>query len=77
MIEINGLDERQRELCEILWVMESFDEVETFINLLEPHEQRECRTLVDLMVMATIDHENDRANDEVKHLINQFRLCGN
>lgn len=77
MIEIDGLDERQRELCEILWELESLNEVETFISVLEPHEQRECRTLVDLMVMATIDHENDRANDEVKHLINQFRLCGN
>lgn len=71
-IEISGLTKRQRALCDIIWGMDSLEEISGFVSSLPPRDQQECKTLVDLMVLATID-EIDTVSDEVKDLIDSIR----
>jgi hypothetical protein len=72
MIEIGGLNKRQKALCEILWGMDSTEATQTFINSLPQRDQQECRTLMSMMVLATID-EIDTVSEEVQELIDGIR----
>ena len=72
MIEIGGLNKRQKALCEILWGMETMEQAQTFVASLPEQDQQECRTLMTMMVLATID-EIDTVSEEVQELIDGIR----
>ena len=72
MIEIDGLTKRQKAMCEILWGMETLSQVQNFVLSLPHADRLECKTLMDLMVMASIDEVNE-VSTEVKDLIDNIR----
>lgn len=72
MITLTGLTAKQHTLCDIMWELEAHDAVEAFIATLPKKDQRECRTLIDLMVMAFADEI--AGVDEAKDTLKQFRL---
>ena len=61
MIEftIDGLNQRQRVLADIMWALEDYDDVERFIGTLPPQFGRECRTIIELMKMAIMEQCQD------------------
>ena len=62
-------------LCEPLRYWKSIgtrDGVENFISTLPPADQRECRTLIQLMIMAFDDEVEDTT--EAKSVLKQFTL---
>ena len=74
-ITIEGLNERQRFLADIIWACETRAQINTFIRSLPTVDlQDEARSIVDLMIMATVEQAYDGLGslDEAQHLINKI-----
>ena len=72
MITIPGLNAKQRALCDIMWALEEYNAVEAFIATLPRAERIECRSLVQMMIMAFADELTEV--DEAKSLLKGFTL---
>ena len=69
---ITGLTHKQKALCEIMWALEEYNAVEAFIATLPKPERLECRTLIQMMIMAFADEITEV--DEAKTLLKEFTL---
>ena len=56
-MQIEGLTNRQVELCDALWDCETMDEVETMLYTLTPSERMQAETLMQIMVMNEQDEQ--------------------
>jgi hypothetical protein len=72
MITITGLNPKQKALCDIMWSLREYDAVQAFIATLPKAERKECRTLIQLMVMAFADEVTQV--DQAKGILTQFTL---
>jgi hypothetical protein len=72
---IEGLSPKQMVLADIMWDLDGFDEVQSFIKTLPKREQKECRTIIDLMKMAMIEQCYDGLGsmDEATDLIKKVK----
>jgi hypothetical protein len=59
ILQIDGLTKRQKALADILWGLDSPDDVNNFILALPLDQQREARTVMNLMIWAMLDQVND------------------
>jgi hypothetical protein len=78
MIEItlDGLNARQKVLADMIWACDSKADVENFIMALGTNElRREAETIVDMLLMATIEQCYDGIGslDEANELINKVK----
>ena len=55
MIKIEGLNKKQRLLADIIWALDSQQQVELFIASLPLKERREAQTVTELMILAFLD----------------------
>ena len=69
---ITGLTHKQKALCEIMWALEEYNAVEAFIATLPKAERLECRTLIQMMIMAFADEITEV--NEAKEMLDQFRI---
>jgi hypothetical protein len=74
MIQIEGLNRRQRAIADILWTFNSRDECRKFISSLQPNWRRDAETVVELMIWAVCDECRDVA--EAQHYLKPYRLTG-
>lgn len=72
MITIAGLNPKQRALCDIMWTLEEYDAVEAFIATLPRAERQECRSLIQMMILAFVDEITEV--DEAQSVLKQFTL---
>lgn len=72
MITIEGLDSKQKALCDIMWTISSKEGVESFISTLPKTDARTCRVLIELMQLAFIDQCDD--TQVAERVIDKFRL---
>jgi len=72
MITIPGLNPKQRALCDIMWGLEEYNAVEAFIATLPKPERLECRSLIQLMIMAFADEVSEVT--EAQEVLDQFRI---
>jgi hypothetical protein len=73
-ITIEGLNARQRVLADIIWACDTRKQINEFIRSLPTVAlQDEARTIVDMMIMATIEQAYDGLGslDEAAQLINK------
>lgn len=54
-VEIAGLTPKQKVLLDIMWSIETHEGVQSFISTLPKADQRDCRTLVELLFLAFTD----------------------
>jgi hypothetical protein len=59
MIEIQGMNPKQMALADIMWGISSKEGVDAFIRTLPAVEQRECKTIIQMMLLAFADECND------------------
>jgi hypothetical protein len=71
-IQIQGLNQRQRALADVLWMMNSRADVDRFIQALHPTMRQEAQTVVEMMQLAIWD-EIESIDDSVKILIDNLR----
>ncbi len=69
-IEIHGLTAKQVALADIMWAISTREGVESFISTLPPADQRDCRTIIELMQLAFADEVTDTT--EAQELLAQF-----
>ena len=53
--ELTGLNARQQVLADIMWQLEEYEQVETFIATLPDREACECQTIIEMMRMAVVE----------------------
>jgi hypothetical protein len=58
-IELHGLTSKQKALADIMWTIDSKDGVENFIATLPRSDQRDCRTIIELLQLAFADEITD------------------
>ncbi len=72
MITIEGLNKRQRMLADIIWALDSKEQVTDFIRTLPDVQKKEAIVVTQMMVLAFID-QIDTVDDEVAELIDNLR----
>lgn len=72
MIKIDGLTKAQAKLLDIMWNMDTLEQVEKFIKTFGPKRQRECWTLIELAKLAAID-EVEEINNSTIDLIDNIK----
>jgi len=72
-ITIEGLNRRQTVLADIMWAMNSRDQVERFIQTLPALQQAEARTVLEMMTAAVYD-DIETVFPETKDLLTKYRL---
>jgi hypothetical protein len=72
MIQIEGLNRRQRAIADVLWLMQSKADALRFIASLEPQTRKDAETVIEMMQLAVID-ECDTVDDLVKSIIDNLK----
>jgi len=70
MITIDGFTSKQRVLADIMWNMDSKDRVNMFIDTLVPQDQREARTVLEMIILAFTDKVE--SVDEARVLLQKY-----
>jgi hypothetical protein len=73
MIEIQGFTRKQRLLADIIWALDTQDQVQTFIRSLPPSDRKQAEVITEMIILAFID-QCDTVDPEVSRAIDQFRL---
>jgi hypothetical protein len=68
MIQIEGFSTRQRALADIIWSLDTKEQVLAFIATLPLEQRLEAQTICEMMILACID-EVDNVTDEVVELL--------
>jgi hypothetical protein len=82
MIEIHGLTDRQKLLCDLMWTCSELSELESLISSLPPEDRLDCESLKIIIVQEALEttfrdnREWDTALVLTKALCNRFRLKG-
>jgi hypothetical protein len=71
-IKIDGLNQRQRVLADIMWGIEEWSDVERFIATLPKRERIECEGIVEMMKMELV--ESYRRDQEVENTVEADKL---
>ena len=69
-IQLHGLTPKQKALADIMWSISTKEGVESFISTLPKSDQRDCRTIIELMQLAFADEIEDVT--EARELLAQF-----
>lgn len=70
-MEIQGLNERQTKIADLLWGMNSKAEVEAFMKGLQGDLKRDAQLVLDLMILAVLDEVTDV--EDAKELIERIK----
>jgi hypothetical protein len=57
MITIDGLTQRQKSICELLWSCTDLDSVRTLVSALPLRDRQDAQTIVTLMTQDSIEQE--------------------
>ena len=63
MIQLTGLTRRQVDILNVIWNIDSMEEVEEYISGLQDNDQRECHTLMNLIALELIDQAVEKNNN--------------
>ena len=72
MIQIEGLTKKQKMFADIIWSLDTQDQVKAFIESLPEKDKRQAATVCELMILAFIDEVNT-VEDSTIDLINSFK----
>jgi len=72
MIQIEGLNRRQRAIADVLWLMNTRADALRFIGSLEPQTRKDAETVIEMMQLAVID-ECDTIDDSVKSMLDNLK----
>lgn len=74
MIEIIGLNKRQKVIADILWNIEDWNQVEIFMKSLPKRDRIDCEGILELMRMAVVEEYAKKDGYlEANDVINRIR----
>lgn len=71
IITLTGLTKRQKAFAEIVWNIDSADELASFVVALPPKQRQECETVLEMIRLAALD-EIESVHPEVTDMINSI-----
>lgn len=71
-LEVEGLSRQQRLLADLIWEMETQEEVKNFITSLRGQQRRDAETVLSMIVWAMYDTIDDVDNETIEILNNIF-----
>jgi len=71
-VQIEGLNNRQRAIADVLWMMQTRTEVEAFIRALHPSMRADAETVVEMMMLAVWD-DIDTVDESVKLMLDNLK----
>ena len=63
-IEITGLNKRQQILADIIWGIDDWPAVETFINSLSKRDKIDCEGIIEMMRTSLVEQYADAMKKE-------------
>ena len=64
MITINELNKEQIEMCDLLWMLDSTEEVDVFLaQLANPQQRQMAKTLIELMLQSAMEESIQEMTD--------------
>jgi hypothetical protein len=75
MISIEGLTDRQRAICELLWSCSDLDSVRTLVAALPARDSRDAESIITVMVQDSLEEAEglDHYRDHCDQLIQRLR----
>ena len=70
MIEIVGFNKKQRMLADIIWALDTQDQVQTFIRSLPKKDREQAQVVCEMMILAFMD-EVDTVDERPIDIINK------
>ena len=76
MITIDGLTQRQKSICELLWSCTDLDSVRTLVSALPKRDRQDAQTIVTVMTQDSIEEDMglDQYRAAAQAAITQARL---
>jgi hypothetical protein len=71
-IKLDGLNQRQRVLADIMWSIEEWSDVERFVATLPNRERIECEGIVEMMKMELV--ESYRKGMDIENTVEASKL---
>ncbi len=75
---LEGLNPKQKALCDIMWGFEEFTEVEAFMATLPQRERIECEGIIEMMKLELVESyrkgKDIENTEEANVVIGKFRL---
>jgi len=71
-VQIEGLNNRQRAIADVLWMMQSRTEVEAFVRALHPSMRADAETVVEMMMLAVWD-DIDTVDESTKLMLDNLK----
>ena len=59
MITLGNLTRKQQVLCEVIWNLDTVEQVLNFVRSLPQKDKEQAQTLYTLMILETLDQEMD------------------
>jgi hypothetical protein len=72
MIEIVGFNKKQRMLADIIWALDTQDQVQTFIRSLPKKDREQAQVVCEMMILAFMD-EVDTVDERTIDIINKAK----
>jgi hypothetical protein len=64
VITINELNKEQIEMCDLLWMLDSTEEVDVFLaQLANPQQRQMAKTLIELMLQSAMEESIQEMTD--------------
>jgi len=74
MIEVSRLSKRQKALYDIIWNIDEWDQVETFISCLSKRDKIDCEGIIELIRLAVVEEFSEtRSYKEANELIERIK----
>lgn len=73
MIQLNGLTRAQRAMCDIIWSLDTQDEIIDWFNTLPDWQAREAHVLMKLMILEQLDQEDLGEMSEALAVIDRIK----
>lgn len=71
-IQIEGLNAKQRMFADIMWQMNTEDEVKAFIRSLPEADRKQAKTVCEMMILALFD-DVDHVDETTIEIINRAK----
>jgi len=72
MIEIVGFNKKQRMLADIIWELDTQDQVQAFIRSLPQKDREQAQVVCEMMILAFMD-EVDTVDERTIDIINKAK----
>lgn len=74
MATILGVNDRQKEMLDIMWSMDDYEDVEEWKNTLNSHERQQADLLEELIMLAVVDDMFEEDDfKEANEIINRIK----